>query len=157
MEETLRIIKFPDIIEFNTLKLDVFEWLKIEDLEMELIEFQNSIWARKFSDLRIIVDKMEGDRLESGVVHNYENQIVKLWTELPETFSSIKKISLSLLTIFSSTYLCETLFSSLNDIKTDKRNRLADEICNSCLTLKCTQYEPQISNLIEEIQHQKSH
>jgi hypothetical protein len=46
MEETLRIIKYPDIKEINTLQLDVFEWLEIEDLEMELIEFQNSIWAR---------------------------------------------------------------------------------------------------------------
>jgi hypothetical protein len=48
MEETIRIINFPDIIKFEALKLDAFKWLEIEELEMELIEFQNIIWAKNF-------------------------------------------------------------------------------------------------------------
>jgi hypothetical protein len=37
MEETLRIIKYPDNIDFRTLKLDAFEWLTITDLEMDIL------------------------------------------------------------------------------------------------------------------------
>jgi hypothetical protein len=58
---------------------------------MEIIEFQNSIWTRNFVDLRKSLDGMEVDRLEIGFIHNYEDQIVKLWTNLPETFSNLKK------------------------------------------------------------------
>ncbi|KAG9486982.1 hypothetical protein GDO78_007052 [Eleutherodactylus coqui] len=54
-------------------------------------------------------------------------------------------------------YFCETLFSALNNIKTNKRNRLTDEVSSACLALKRTKYQPSIEDLANEIQQQKSH
>ncbi|KAK1338957.1 hypothetical protein QTO34_019626 [Cnephaeus nilssonii] len=63
---------------------------------------------------------------------------------------------MALLTIFPSTYFCEALFSALNNIKTNKRNRLTDEVSSACLGLKCTKYQPSIEDLANEIQQQKN-
>jgi hypothetical protein len=88
---------------------------------------------------------------------NYEQEILSAWNRLPDTFSDIKNLAMALLTIFSSKYFCETLFSALNNIKTNKRNRLTDEVSGACLGLKCTKYEPAIEELADNLQCQKSH
>jgi hypothetical protein len=67
---------------------------------------------------------------------NYEEEIIKVWASLPEEYNELKTLSTALLTIFSSTYFCETLFSDLNNIKSSKRNRLSDELSEACLVLK---------------------
>jgi hypothetical protein len=51
---------------------------------------------------------------------NYEQEILSAWNRLSGTFSDIKNLAMALLTIFSSTYFCETLFSALNNLKRTK-------------------------------------
>ena len=49
LEEILLIMKNPDKTNFTKLKIDLFEWLNIDNLEMELVEFQSSsILKQKF-------------------------------------------------------------------------------------------------------------
>ena len=51
----------------------------------------------------------------------------------------------------------ESLFSEMNFIKSDLRNRLTDECSVACTLLKVTNYKPNINELASTIQQQKSH
>jgi len=157
LEQTMKIIKYPDVVVYSSLELNGFQWMQIDDLEMQLAEFQDSIWAQVFVDLRSKLENLERCRLENQEECHYEQEIWSAWNRLPDTFSTLKNIAMALLTIFPSTYFCEALFSALNNIKTNKRNRLTDEVSSACLGLKCTKYQPSIEDLANEIQQQKSH
>ncbi|GFT28843.1 dimer_Tnp_hAT domain-containing protein [Trichonephila clavipes] len=53
LRETFRFITYPDVISFDKLNLSQFDWLEIEELEMQLIDFQSSsIWIQKFIEAR---------------------------------------------------------------------------------------------------------
>ncbi|KAK1345511.1 hypothetical protein QTO34_007969 [Cnephaeus nilssonii] len=155
LEQTMKIIKYPDVVVYSSLELNGFQWMQIDDLEMQLAEFQDSIWAQVFVDLRSKLENLERCRLENQEECHYEQEIWSVWNRLPDTFSTLKNIAMALLTIFPSTYFCEALFSALNNIKTNKRNRLTDEVSSACLGLKCTKYQPSIEDLANEIQQQK--
>jgi hypothetical protein len=51
IEKSLKLLKYPDEITSNSLEIDEFYWLKLENLEMQLIDFKNSIWIHKFVEL----------------------------------------------------------------------------------------------------------
>ncbi|XP_035233299.1 general transcription factor II-I repeat domain-containing protein 2B-like [Stegodyphus dumicola] len=52
METTMCFLTSPDKSKFEELNLSCLEWLDFENLEMELLEFQeSSTWKRKLSDL----------------------------------------------------------------------------------------------------------
>ncbi|XP_069610944.1 general transcription factor II-I repeat domain-containing protein 2-like [Ranitomeya imitator] len=156
LEQTMKIIKYPDVVVYSSLELNGFQWIQIDDLEMQLAEFQDSIWAQVF-DLRSKLENLERCRLENQEECHYEQEIWIAWNRLPDTFSTLKNIAMALITIFPSTYFWESLFSALHNIKTNKRNRLTDELSSACLGLKCTKYHPSIEHLANEIQQQKSH
>ena len=63
----------------------------------------------------------------------------------------------TLLTIFLSTYSCESLFSVMSFIKSSNRSSITDETSSACRFLKVTKYNPEINNLSAMIQQQKSH
>ncbi|GFY27394.1 retrovirus-related Pol polyprotein from transposon TNT 1-94 [Trichonephila clavipes] len=42
LSETFKFIMYPDVISFDKLNLSQFDWLEIEELEMQLIDFQSS-------------------------------------------------------------------------------------------------------------------
>ncbi|GFX81262.1 general transcription factor II-I repeat domain-containing protein 2A [Trichonephila clavipes] len=47
LSETFKFIMYPDVISFDKLNLSQFDWLEIEELEMQLIDFQSSsIWIQ---------------------------------------------------------------------------------------------------------------
>ncbi|KAK1345167.1 hypothetical protein QTO34_013877 [Cnephaeus nilssonii] len=107
LEQTMKIIKYPDVIVYSSLELNGFQWMQIDDLEMQLAEFQDSIW------LRSKLENLERCRLENQEACHYEQEIWSAWNRLPDTFSTLKNIAMALLTIFPSTYFCEALFSAL--------------------------------------------
>jgi hypothetical protein len=43
LEVTLKLLKYPDLIAFDSLNLSDFQWLGLENLEMQLVDFQNSV------------------------------------------------------------------------------------------------------------------
>ncbi|XP_032064308.1 uncharacterized protein LOC116502537 [Thamnophis elegans] len=60
METTLCFLTSPDKAKFEELDLSCLHWLDLENLEMELLEFQeSSMWKNKFCDLRETLEKME--------------------------------------------------------------------------------------------------
>lgn len=158
LEKTIQFIKYPDEADFTDLKLDMFEWLDLKDLEMQLVDFQsNPVWKQKFITLRADLEEIERERLQGIVNKHSDSELLRAWNCIPENFGALKILARALLTIFSSTYACETLFSELNNIKTKQRNRMGDELSGACVALKCTEYIPIIKQLSSETQQQKSH
>ena len=79
------------------LDLSAFEWMNIEDFQMQLINFKASLlWASKFDDLRKSLETAE----------NSQTCILTCWKSLPEKFDCLKKMAIALLFVFGSTYIC---------------------------------------------------
>ena len=74
---------------------------------------------------------------------------------MEKAYPKVAEKSLTLLTVFPSTYLCESAFSSVVAVKTKARNRLID----LDLDLRCTisKIAPRISSIVDKKQEQKSH
>ena len=90
---------------------------------MGLVELQSSfIWKQKFINLRADLEKRERDRLTGSSLRNQEEELICGWNFIPETLRALKKFAKAILTVFSSTYTCETLFSSLNYIKKEEES-----------------------------------
>ncbi|XP_013930323.1 PREDICTED: uncharacterized protein LOC106555913 [Thamnophis sirtalis] len=161
METTLCFLTSPDKVKFEELDLSCLHWLDLENLEMELLEFQeSSMWKNKFCDLRETLEKMERmtqDSIVTSDTVSSENEILKVWNSLPNNFNSMKTLGIAFLTLFGSSYACEQLFSALNYIKPDARNKLTDDLAAACMALKLTKYEPRLEKLSACIQQQKSH
>ncbi|GFX45252.1 dimer_Tnp_hAT domain-containing protein [Trichonephila clavipes] len=122
---------------------------------MLLIDFQSSsIWIQKFIETRKKLELIEAERLSSN---NASNEILEIWNSIPDAFNYLKKLANAILTIFSSTYPCESLFSEINNIKDSLRSGLTDNSNSACILLKVTSYNPDISYLSSNLQQQKSH
>lgn len=158
MENTFHFILYPYKTEFETMELNEFMWLGIDNLEMELVEFRSSVvWKTKFEDL---ISEVEGklsspDNIDPTV--KIENIILNVWDSLPSNFISMKKLANALLTMFGSTYSCEKLFSTMNFVKSSNRNRLDRELTAKCVRLMNTKYQPDIEKLSQSKQQQISH
>ena len=158
VEKTIQLIKYPDEIEFTDLKLYEFEWLDLKDLEMQLLDFQsNPVWKNKFVNLRAHLEDLERERSTGIASKNPDCEILKVWNSIPENLGALKTLAKAILTIFSSTYACEALFSALNNIKSKKRNRMGADLSAACVALKCTHYDIPIDQLSSGTQQQKSH
>lgn len=103
------------------------------------------------------MEQIKINRLEGNVVKNADNEIFKAWNSLPDTFFTLKKVVHSILSIFSSTYTCESLFSIMNSIKSKERNALTNEASAACVSFKITKYTPDIKILTAKKQLKKSH
>ncbi|GFU42567.1 general transcription factor II-I repeat domain-containing protein 2A [Trichonephila clavipes] len=137
LSETFKFIMYPDVISFDKLNLSQFDWLEIEELEMQLIDFQScSIWIQKFIETRKKLELIEVERLTSNIGKNTSNEILETWNSIPDAFNCLKKLAHAILTIFSSTYARESLFSEINNIKDSLRNRLTDDSNSACILLK---------------------
>ncbi|GFX16472.1 uncharacterized protein TNCV_22431 [Trichonephila clavipes] len=68
LSETFNFIMYPDVISFDKLNLSQFDWLEIEELEMQLIDFQSSsIWIQKFIEIRKKLELIEAERLTRAI------------------------------------------------------------------------------------------
>ena len=67
------------------------------------------------------------------------------WIACSEEYK--KKLAMYVLTMFPSTYTCESAFSSMNAIKTYERNRLTNENLENCLRISVTSVTPDIKKM----------
>ncbi|CAH1980277.1 unnamed protein product [Acanthoscelides obtectus] len=132
LSEIIKFVMYPDVTSFNKLNLSQIDWLEIEEFEMQ----SSSIWIQKFIETRIKLELIETERLTSDISENAYKKVWETWNALPDTFNCLKKLAHAILTIFSSTYACESLFSEMNNIKDSIRNRLTDECSSACILLK---------------------
>ena len=54
----------------------------------------------------------------------YSQTVDEFWLKRSSEYSDLSRVALKLLTPFATSYLCESAFSSMVDIKTKKRGRL---------------------------------
>ena len=121
---------------------------------MQLLDFQsNPVWKNKFVNLRAHLEDLERERSTGIASKNPDCEILKVCNSIPENFGALKTLAKAILTIFSSTYACEALYSALNNIKSKKRNRMGA----ACVALKCTHYDIPIDQLSSGTQQQKGH
>lgn len=155
----LKIINYPDLFDIQDFNNDFIIWMGLENLEMQTIDLQsNPIWTQKFVDMRKDIEKLEHRRMSQDrePESRIENLILEVWNSMPRTFSSVKKLAIGLLTIFSSTYSCESLFSLLNHVLSKTRNRLTEEDSEACIILQSTTYNPDITNLTSNMKQKTS-
>ena len=146
--ETTQIILHPESTSLEKLNLESLKWLDLKDMEMQLIDFQsNSIWKQKFIDLRSDLELIENDRALGVITCNAEEKVLKTWNAISDTFTCVKRLAIAILSIFSSTHCCESLFSQMNLIKNNLRSRMIDDSSSAYILLKVTEYEPDIKRL----------
>ncbi|XP_004873385.1 general transcription factor II-I repeat domain-containing protein 2A-like isoform X2 [Heterocephalus glaber] len=133
MEATLSFLTSPDRARFEELDLSCVHWLDYGNLEMELLEFQeSSLWKDKFYDLRATLEKIEKAECEGmaegSTAGSSENEILKVWNSLPNNFKSMKALGIAFLTLFGSSHACEQLFSALNYCKSPTYEHSSHEL-----------------------------
>ena len=90
LEEILLIMKNPEETNFTKLKIDLFEWLNIDNEKLELVEFQSSsIWKQKVISLRASLEEHERDRLHGSGSCNQDEELLLAWNSISETFGAL--------------------------------------------------------------------
>lgn len=74
----------------------------------------------------------------------------EFWIKMKAEYDNLSRKAIQILLHFSSTYLCESAFSSMTIIKTKQRNRLDAE---SSLRVALSDIEPRIKTLAKKVQH----
>ena len=103
-----------------------------------------------------IIDLQESSALKQA----YDTEgFIKLWTKFIHVnkFPNTKKLALFVLTMFGSTYTCESSFSHMNAIKTSSRASLTNEHLHHCLRVALTSYEPSFSSIAQSKKCHFSH
>lgn len=76
--------------------------------------------------------------------------LTTFWLACPQEYDALKALAMYVLTMFGSTYTCESAFSTMNAIKTHERNRLSDHSLEDCLRISLTTVEPDMKKLVSE-------
>ena len=61
------------------------------------------------------------------------------------------------MTLFGSTWVCESSFSKMNNIKNKHRSTLTDQHLEDILRISCTQFEPDFKKIAQSNQCHMSH
>jgi len=71
-----------------------------------------------------------------------QKEYIEFWNLVPEKYKIIQKCVHLLLTLFASTYLCESSYSKMKYMKNAYRNRLTDSHLDDLLRVACSNYKP---------------
>lgn len=86
------------------------------------------------------------------------NQYVEFWRLVPDNYETLKNCAHLLLTLFASTYLCESSYSRMKYAKNVYRSRLTDSHLDDVLRVACSNYVSDLSKIVKSLpQCQKSH
>lgn len=106
--------------------------------------------------------KMELIDLQSNLTFKnlFESlEICKFYGQLPSLeFPLLKKFASEMITLFSSTYVCEQTFSQMNLVKSKHRSQLTDDHLHSILRVSTTRLDIDYEEVAKSVkQKQKSH
>ena len=74
---------------------------------------------------------------------------ISFWRLLPESrFPLLRDFALSMISMFGSTYICESSFSTMKHIKSKERNRLTDDALFHLMQTGCTKIDIDIQPII---------
>ena len=83
-----------------------------------------------------------------------QQSLNKFWCGMLALYPNVAKLALKVLLPFATTYLCESGFSALVVLKTEKLNRLNVE---DDMRLALSATKPRITELVEAMQSHPSH
>ena len=84
-----------------------------------------------------------------------DKSLENFWVMMEKAYPKVAEKPLTLLTVFPSTYLCDSVFSSVVAVKTKAPNRLLD--VDSDLRCAISKIAPRISSIVDKKQEQKAH
>ena len=84
-----------------------------------------------------------------------DKSLENFWVMTEKAYPKVAEKPLTLLTVFPSTYLCDSVFSSVVAVKTKAPNRLLD--VDSDLRCAISKIAPRISSIVDKKQEQKAH
>ena len=83
---------------------------------------------------------------------------IEFWKMVPlEKYPNVKRTALEILSMFGSTYVCESVFSTLKHVKSKHRSVLTDTHVKELLRVATTEYKPNLKNIVQDKECQKSH
>lgn len=75
---------------------------------------------------------------------------INFWKNIcPQKYPSVRDLVLNLFSMFGTTYICESSFSSMSQIKNKFRNKLTDNHLETLVKIKCYPKEIDIDKLID--------
>jgi hypothetical protein len=138
--EENNVALFTNPFSFSSEKVDLLD----DNLQMEVIDLKCNFTLRgRYDELSAVPSASE---------------MLMFWNMLPnENFENLRHFAQRYACRFGSTYKCEQTFSSMKLIKSKNRTRLTDQHLHNLLILATTDLKPNIEELINRIQPQKSH
>jgi hypothetical protein len=152
----LKKLKIMETLDFSKFAANVQEIIEefdcrfkdFESLENSILLFSNTIQAKiedQPTHLQLELYDLQADtffqtREERGV------DFLKLLTK--ERFPNLRDFGQKITSMFGSTYLCESVFSTLKFIKNNNRSRLTDTSLLHLLKLSTTELEVDIRALV---------
>lgn len=115
-----------------------FKWVNAASVQMELIDLHENMILKE----------------ESA-----QYDPVTFWTQKVshDSFPSLHKVAVHVLTMFGSTYSCESVFSTMNLVKTKYRSRMSNEHLHQCLRLAVTSFVPKFKDIAKNKKCNFSH
>jgi len=76
--------------------------------------------------------------------------VLEFWYLLaPAQYPELRKWSMKICSMFGSTYICESTFSTMKHVKSKERNRLSDDNLNHLLRLSTSEIDIDIDMLVK--------
>ena len=69
----------------------------------------------------------------------------------------MKRAALEIRSMFGSTYVCESVFSTLKHVKSKHRSVLTDTCVKELLRVATTEYKPNLKTIVQDKECQESH
>ncbi|XP_013856217.1 general transcription factor II-I repeat domain-containing protein 2 [Austrofundulus limnaeus] len=125
-----------NVKEFSAEAQQIFPWATAASLQGELIDLQGNIALKET-----------------------QCDVITFWTKMvtATNFPLLHKVALHILTMFGSTYSCESAFSAMNLVKNQYRSRLTNEHLHQCLRLAITPFVPEFKLLVTDTTCHFSH
>ena len=82
---------------------------------------------------------------------------VEFWKQVSgDKYPALRQISQRLLSIFGTTYCCESMYSTMKYVKSKNRAVLTNQHLKELLRTATTSYEPDFKKIVEKIETHKS-
>ncbi|XP_078512536.1 general transcription factor II-I repeat domain-containing protein 2-like [Lissotriton helveticus] len=102
--------------------------------------------------------EMEIVTLQNDIELKARQSDVNFWSLVDaEKYKNIRTVAMKLLSLFGSTYLCESAFSVMNFVQSKFLTRLTDEHLNDYIRVALSGYTPDYSGLVNARHSQVSH
>ncbi|CAL9707870.1 unnamed protein product [Knipowitschia caucasica] len=140
--QLLLLIQNPFLIRevrgFSNQVTQTFKWAHAGSLQLELVDLQGNAALKQ---------------------HFEATDPATFWlqTVSESVFPGLSKIALHTLTMFGSTYTCESAFSTMNIIKNKYRSRLTNSHLHVCMRMALTPFQPRFKSLAGQSHAHFSH